>query len=406
MEGPYVALSQTPRVLSVGEVTGRLRAHVERAFADVWVEGEVSNLRTPASGHCYFTLKDEAAQLRAVMWRSAVRTLPFSLRDGLRVRARGSASVYEPRGDLQLLVRSVQSAGAGALQQAFEELKQRLAAEGLFDAQRKRRLPAFPNRLAVVTSGDGAALQDVLSILRRRYPLVEVQVHAVRVQGLGAAEEIVRALDAISGAPVVDQPDLVIVGRGGGSLEDLWAFNEEIVARAIYRCRVPVVSAVGHETDFSIADFVADVRAATPSMAAELVAPDRKDVVRRIYAFEERLVALHRVRLERLRRHILHITRSHSFNRPVDRIHLYQQRLDDLHDRLNRCMGANLARMRAQHATTSAKLALLDPRLPLQRGYALVEKGTVRVRTSETLQVSDKVTLQFVDGARRARVEE
>ncbi|HEX7070418.1 MAG TPA: exodeoxyribonuclease VII large subunit, partial [Rhodothermales bacterium] len=282
MEGPQIRPLERERVLSVGEFAAGLRAHVERRFADVWIGGEISNLRNASSGHVYFSLKDDRAQIRCVMWRSTARTVPFRLQDGMEIRVRGGVTFYEPRGDLQIVVRQLQAAGEGALRQAFEVLKQRLAAEGLFDPARKRHLPIYPEHIGIVTSGDGAALQDMLTILRRRYPIARVSIYSVRVQGFGAAEEIAAAVNALGSAEGTERPDVVIVGRGGGSIEDLWAFNEEVVARAIFRCAVPVVSAVGHETDFSIADFVADLRAATPSNAAELVVPDQRDLARRI----------------------------------------------------------------------------------------------------------------------------
>lgn len=406
MEGPRLLVSDDQRILSVGELASGLRRAVESSFADVWVEGEISNLRVPASGHCYFTLKDENAQLRCVMWRSAMRSVSFRPTDGLRVRVRGSATLYEPRGDLQLAVRIMRPAGVGALQQAFEALKKKLADEGLFNAERKRPIPTFPNHIGIVTSGDGAALHDILTIVGRRYPIAQVSTCSVRVQGMGAAEGIARAIDAFSEAGGADRPDVLIVGRGGGSLEDLWAFNEEPVARAIARCQIPVVSAVGHETDFSISDFVADVRAATPSMAAELVTPDRNDLMRRIRALDERLAARHRMRIERLRQRVRHLLHSHVFNRPLDRLRHQQQRVDDLHDRLQRAVLTCSSRQRATHEALAARLELLDPRRPLERGYALVEKNGIRVRRADSIQAADRVTLQFLDGARQAEIQD
>lgn len=406
MEGPSLFVASSDDVVTVGEFASRVRAHVERGFADTWVSGEISNVRTPASGHCYFTLKDSQAQLRCVMWRSAMRDVPFRMRDGMRIRARGTATVYEPRGDLQLIVRRVKADGEGALQQQFEKLKRRLAAEGLFDAAHKKKLPALPGHVGIVTSGDGAALHDIVSIIARRFPVARASVHAVRVQGYGAAEEIVRALDAFGAAPAAEMPDVIILGRGGGSIEDLWAFNEEVVARAVHRCPIPVVSAVGHETDFSITDFVADVRAATPSMAAELVTPDRSDIVRRIRLFSDRMEACHRTRVERLRRRVLHLVHSYVFNRPLDRMRQQQQRVDELHERLQRGVLGHVTRHRSMRALIAGRLELLDPRLPLERGYVLVEKDSARMRRAEMLQSRDEITLQFLDGERKARIQE
>ena len=253
------------RILTVTELTVRVRDLLESEFYEIWVEGELSNCRLWNTGHLYFTLKDSASQVRGFMFRSALRDLKFKPADGLKVVARGKISVYEPKGEYQLVCGHLEPQGLGALQLAFDQLKKRLQDEGLFDAARKRTLPAFPRKIGVVTSLDGAAIRDIIKVLHRRYANVQLVIRPARVQGEGAAVEIARGLAAIGRVPGVD---VVIVGRGGGSIEDLWAFNEEIVARAIARCPVPVISAVGHETDVTIADFVADLRAPTPSAAA------------------------------------------------------------------------------------------------------------------------------------------
>ena len=261
------------RVLTVAELTTAIREILETAYPEVWVEGELSNCRLWNTGHLYFTLKDESAQLKAVMFRSAARYLKFRPENGLHVIARGRVSVYDPKGEYQIVCEHLQPHGLGALQLAFEQLKQRLHAEGLFDPARKRQLPALPRKIGVVTSLDGAALRDIIKVLRRRYPNAHLVIRPARVQGEGAAEDLARGIAQIATVPGID---VAIVGRGGGSTEDLWAFNEEVVARAIARSPIPVISAVGHEIDYTISDFVADVRAATPSAAAELVVA-RKD---------------------------------------------------------------------------------------------------------------------------------
>ncbi|HMB89444.1 MAG TPA: exodeoxyribonuclease VII large subunit, partial [Rhodothermales bacterium] len=270
-----MAVPENRTILSVSDLTRGLREVVETQFDNVWVEGELSNFRQYRSGHCYFTLKDDDAQLRCVMWKHFTQYVFFDPQDGMLVRLHGHASVYETRGELQLVTRSMQLAGEGALQKAFEELKQRLEAEGLFAPGHKQSLPPYPESIGIITSGDGAALHDILSVLSRRFPQVRVLVCPVHVQGMGAAEEIAEAITTFNSLPPGDdfRPDVLIVGRGGGSAEDLWAFNEEVVARAMYDAEIPTISAVGHETDYSISDYVADVRAATPSMAAELVVP-------------------------------------------------------------------------------------------------------------------------------------
>ena len=273
-------------VLSVSELSSRLKQLVERGFAGLAVAGEISNCKRWSSGHLYFTLKDDYAQIRAVMFRTTLRQLKFTPEDGMRVVARGRLSVYEVKGEYQLVCDALEPHGLGALQAAFEQLKRRLQAEGLFDASRKRALPVLPRRIGVVTSLDGAALRDILRVLTTRHPSARVIIRAARVQGDGAALDLVRAMRAIARVPELD---VVIIGRGGGSAEDLWAFNDEALARAIAACPVPVIAAVGHEVDFTIADFVADVRAATPSNAAELVVDRADNFYGRIDRAERRL---------------------------------------------------------------------------------------------------------------------
>ena len=258
---PAASQAKARRVFTVSELTSAVRELLESEFPEVWVEGEISNGRVWNTGHLYFTLKDGAAQIKAVMFRSALRYLKFKPEDGLHVVARGRVSVYDPKGEYQLVCEHIEPHGLGALQLAFDQLKKRLQAEGLFDAARKRPLPALPDRIGIVTSLDGAAVRDIVKVLRRRYPNAHLVIRPTRVQGEGAAADIARGLAAIGRVPGVD---VIIVGRGGGSIEDLWAFNEEVVARAIATSPVPVVSAVGHEVDVTIADFVADVRAPTP----------------------------------------------------------------------------------------------------------------------------------------------
>ena len=289
------------RVLTVTELTVRVRDLLESEFFEIWVEGELSNCRLWNTGHLYFTLKDSASQIRGVIFRSALRYLKFKPADGLRVVARGRVSVYEPKGEYQLVCEHLEPQGLGALQLAFDQLKKRLQEEGLFDASRKRPLPALPRKIGIVTSLDGAAIRDIIKVLRRRYANAHLVVCPARVQGEDAAPDVARALRQIARVPGVD---VIIVGRGGGSIEDLWAFNEEIVARAIARSPVPVVSAVGHETDVTIADFVADVRAPTPSAAAELVVARKDEFCGRIDRLEDRLRAAARGRVQRLSRRV------------------------------------------------------------------------------------------------------
>lgn len=293
-----------PAVLTVSELSAALRGLIEGAFSSVLVEGELSNAKVWTTGHLYFTLKDSSSQIKGVMFRSTLRYLKFRPEDGLRVVARGRVSVYDPKGEYQLVCEHMEPQGFGPLQLAFEQLKKKLAAEGLFDASRKRPLPALPRRIGLVTSIDGAALRDMVRVLRRRYPNAHLVIAPSRVQGEGAAADIARALTLVARVPGVD---VVIVGRGGGSLEDLWAFNEEAVVRAIAACPVPVISAVGHETDVTMADFVADLRAATPSAAAELVVKRKDEFFGHIDGLADRLESalLHRLRRLESRLHAL-----------------------------------------------------------------------------------------------------
>ena len=338
-----------PRVFSVSEVTKAVRGVIESAFDEVWIEGEVSNFRQQASGHQYFTLKDAAAQLSCVLfarggaWRKTV-----ALQDGMLVQARGKLTVFEARGQYQLNVSLVQAAGAGLLQAKFEALKRKLAAEGLFDAERKRELPQFPRAVGIVTSPTGAALSDMLNVLTRRAPWLRVIVSPARVQGDGAAAEIARALDDLNRlaergiAPV----DVIVLARGGGSIEDLWEFNDESLARAIAASALPVVSAVGHEIDFTIADFVADLRAPTPSAAAELIVPDTAELLRMLSeraAFLQRRVA---AAIETARLHLGGLLRSALFREPARRIEQAAQRVDTADQSLRRAAESRLAEIR------------------------------------------------------------
>jgi len=309
-DSPAEPPSPVRTIFTVTELTVRIRDRLESDFFEIWVEGELSNCRYWNTGHLYFTLKDQAAQIRGVIFRSALRYLRFKPADGLRVIARGRISVYEPKGEYQLVCEHLEPQGFGARQLAFEQLRKRLQEEGLFDAARKRPLPALPRRIGIVTSLDGAALHDIIKVLTRRYGNARIVIRPTRVQGEDAALSVARGLDALSR---VKDVDVIIVGRGGGSIEDLWAFNEEIVARAIARARVPVISAVGHETDVTIADFVADLRAPTPSAAAEMVVAAKDDLRHRIDRLRERLRAAAEGRVQQLARRVHRATVRPAF---------------------------------------------------------------------------------------------
>jgi len=346
-----------PRIYSVTDLTRMIKNRLEEEFPLVWVSGEVSNLRSPHSGHCYFSLKDQASQVRVVIFRSYFQAMRFKPADSLKIICRGQLTVYEPRGEYQLLVDYVEPLGMGALAQAFEDLKNRLAAEGLFEARHKKPIPFLPRRLAVVTSPSGAAIQDFLQILNRRFPNIEVLIYPVRVQGQGAGDEIAAAIETLNTLPDLD---VLILTRGGGSIEDLWAFNEEKVARAIFHSAIPVISAVGHEIDFTIADFVADLRAPTPSAAAELVVPRQEElhlnVQRLAGALRQRLLGLVQQSWERFR--LLKV----RLKDPRRRIAELRLRLDDRLEQLLRAWESKRRDADAHLKLTAARLNLLSVR--------------------------------------------
>ena len=359
------------RIFSVGELTAVVRGLLEDVFGDCWVSGEISNCRRAPSGHYYFTLKDAEAQLKCVCFRQNAIYLKVKPQDGLEIVARGRLSVYEARGEYQLYVEAIEPRGYGALQLAFEQLKKKLDVEGLFEEDRKRSLPRLPRRVGIVTSASGAAIADMVRVLERRCPGLHILLYPVQVQGEGAAAEIARALRWFSQS---GWPDVVIAGRGGGSLEDLWAFNEEIVARAIAECAVPVVSAVGHQTDFTIADFVADLRAPTPSAAAELVAPSMQELRAGVRGLNERLVQAMRYRIARSARRLV----ESGVERPASivrrRIQRLWQRNDELDLRLREVIVGRLRGAEKRLRTSQHSLAELDMRVRLARQRARLEK--------------------------------
>lgn len=343
-------------ILTVTRLTALLRGVLEENFEQVWVEGEVSNLSQPSSGHIYFTLKDSGAQLRCVMFKGAAKNLKFRLTDGMALIARGRISVYDQRGEYQLICEYLEPAGVGALQMAFIQLKERLAREGLFDEDHKRPMPAFPHRVGVITSSTGAAIHDILNVLKRRFASLEILLYPVRVQGEGAATEIAHAVDDMNRLKLAD---VLIVGRGGGSLEDLWSFNEEVLARSIYRSHIPVISAVGHETDWTICDFVADLRAPTPSAAAELVIASSEELRGQMESLNHRLrlamerrLAMLEARLEAQRR---------ALHDPSTMLGHLTQRVDDLTERLDLSLLNAVTRRREQYERLQGALMLHNP---------------------------------------------
>ena len=440
-------LAPQRRIYSVSELNSAIRAALDDRFRDVWVSGEISGFKLAASGHYYFTLKERDAQVRCVAFRSSHRYWKFKPRDGLAVLARGRIDVYEARGEYQLLVEALEPQGLGALQLAFEELKKKLAAEGLFAAERKRPLPRFPRRIGIVTSPHGAAIADLVNILSRRFPGLHIRLFPALVQGEGSVEDVCRGIDYFSRTKWAD---LVVVGRGGGSLEDLWTFNEEAVARAIAACSVPVISAVGHESDVTIADFVADLRAPTPSAAAELATPTRQEVEERIHAARAKSIQALRYRLAMLERRL----RQQGIDRAAGALRLRvgraQQRVDDLGYRVReriraatglrerarralearlrrfdmrprlaagrhgmeaartaaaQCMRMRLARRRGAWEQLAAKLGQLSPLRILERGYAIVSNEGGILKDAAAAPPDSRIQVRLAQGKLQAVVE-
>ncbi len=381
-------------VYRVSELAARIKAQLEDSFPAVWVEGEISNLRTPSSGHAYFTLKDDGAQLRCVLFRSRGRRVAFQPEDGMQVLAFGGLDVYVARGEYQLVVELMEPKGVGALQLAFEQLKRRLEAEGLFEAARKRPIPPFPSVIGIVTSRTGAAIRDMLHVIDRRFADLRILIAPVRVQGEEAPGDIVRALRDLQS---VDGLDVVIVGRGGGSIEDLWAFNDERVARAIAACRVPVISAVGHETDFTIADFVADLRAPTPSAAAEVVVREKAQVAATVVGLYQALKQAMQRRLARERQQVEALGRRRVLTDAVRTVRDFYRRLDEMNLRLTR--GVRSSRQRASHRLLLATNALrsLNPVARIANGAVLLAQLRGRLASAAVHNV--KVSRHRFDGA-------
>lgn len=441
----FQRLDTEREVLTVSQLNARARRLLEEVFPQVWVEGELSNLARPSSGHMYFTLKDSGAQVRCAFFRQHAARVRMDLRDGLLVRARGRVSVYEGRGDYQMIIDALEPAGDGALRQAFEALKLKLQNEGLFAAERKRALPSHPARIGVITSPSGAAVRDIISVFGRRAPFIELIISPTAVQGREAAPQIVSALERADRAGF----DALIVARGGGSLEDLWPFNEEIVARAVAACRTPIVSAIGHETDVSICDFVADVRAPTPSAAAELLSPDTPAMLQQLQRYQRqlqqcmktrlahehlRLDALRRrlrhpgerlaqqsqrldeldMRLQRAWRHRLEQRRQHltslqgrlQHQHPERLLRLLHERLEQLSQRLPRAMQLHLQQQRQRLDSTAQGLHLISPLATLGRGYSiLLDQQGKAVRSQQDAQPGQRLQARLADGQLTLRVE-
>jgi exodeoxyribonuclease VII large subunit len=422
------SLVKTDRVYTVSQITEVIKSELEIDFPSIWVEGEISNFKRAPSGHLYFTLKDERSQLQAVMWRSDARRTRFDLKDGLKVICRGRITVYEQRGQYQLVSELIEPKGKGALQLAFEQLKEKLRAEGLFDPRRKKPLPLLPKTLGIVTSPRGAAIVDILRTINRRFARIHILIYPARVQGEGAADEIVAGIDHLSGRPDID---VIIIGRGGGSIEDLWAFNEERVARAIARSPVPIISAVGHEVDFTIADFVADIRASTPSVAAEIVIQEEQALLERVDGLRRRLAQVVLYSLQERKHRLLGLSQHRSFQGFRMKLLGLEQRVDELEhrardifrrrkvqlaehraaarlaeERLTSLLRRRLAELLADWERLSAQLHNLSPLNILQKGYALCWKDDHSlIRRIEDVEKDKDVTVTFYKGDFTCRVK-
>jgi exodeoxyribonuclease VII large subunit len=393
------------RPLSVWELTAQVKDLVEAAFPSAWVTGEISNFSRPQSGHCYLTLKDDRAQLKAAMWRPVAAHVRFDMHDGLEVICQGRLEVYAPRGNYQLIIEQIEPKGMGALELAFRQLREKLGREGLFDPARKRTLTPFVRQIAVVTSPTGAAIRDFLQVLARRWRGADVLIAPVRVQGEGAAQEIAAAIATLNrlARPI----DCLVVTRGGGSLEDLWAFNEEIVVRAIAASRIPVISAVGHEIDVTLSDLAADLRALTPSEAAELVAPAAEELFAELGQIQKRMAAALRSRAQAARSRLDAIQRHHAFRRPFQLIYDLTRQVDEFSGRAHRSIRHRLKLARQQTETFASRLESLSPLAVLGRGYTITQRTSDArvIRAAAEISPGDKISTRFAHGNATSRVE-
>ncbi len=386
-------------ILSVSELTLQIKSGLETLFPQVKIKGEISNFKRHSSGHSYLTLKDEGAQIAAVIWKTTGSRLAVALRDGMNVVAEGRLEVYPPSGRYQLICTSVTEAGQGALQQAYAELLQKLAKAGYFSAERKRAIPEIPETIGLVTSPTGAVIEDMSNVLERRFPAAKVLLYPVSVQGANAAEAVASGIAYFNNTKKIShRPEVIIIARGGGSLEDLQAFNGELVANAIYHSALPVISAIGHETDLTIADMVADLRAGTPSIAAELAVPDTQELLRHIDNLQSRRESLLLGKLEGADRHVYSICSSYAFNRPLLQMQQFDDRLNSLVDQMGRTIKSGYSEKVQRYASVCQQLTLLDYRKTLERGYVLVKKDGKFITSAKKLHPLDNIEVLFHDG--------
>ena len=402
---PASPLRSSKEILSVSELTQQIKTRLETLFPQVKIKGEISNFKRHSSGHSYLTLKDEGAQIAAVLWKTTASRLAVTLRDGMNVIAEGRLELYPPSGRYQLICTSVTEAGQGALQQAYAELLQKLAKKGYFSAERKRPLPEIPETIGLITSPTGAVIEDMSNVLERRFPAARVLLYPVSVQGTNSAEAVAAGIAYFNTTKKPShRPDVIIIARGGGSLEDLQAFNGELVANAIYHSVLPVISAIGHETDLTIADMVADLRAGTPSIAAELAVPDTEELLRHIDNLQSRREGLLLGKLEGAERQVYSICSSYAFNRPLLQMQQFDDRLSSLVDQMSRRIKSGYSEKVQQYASARQQLALLDYRKTLERGYVLVKKEGKFMTGAKKLHTADDVELLFHDGVLPAMI--
>ncbi len=397
-------ITPSPTVYSVSQLNSYVKGVLDRDenLSHIFVTGEISNYKAHYSGHLYMTIKDENASIKAVMFAGNASKLRFNPENGMKILAFGTVSLFPRDGSFQLYINSMQPDGVGALNIAFEQLKKKLEAEGLFRQEYKKPLPKFPERIGVVTSGTGAAVQDIFNVLKRRYPVADVVLRPCQVQGDGAAEDISEAIDEFN---KLKGADVLIVGRGGGSIEDLWAFNEEIVARAVFASEIPIISAVGHETDYTICDFVADLRAPTPSAAAECAVPDIFELKSNLVSLNQHIFSLVRNRVNVERTKISSLEKTLSLRDPVTNINEQRKELVYLTEKLTTLTNAVLDNNKSKVSALAGKLDALSPLNVISRGYALVEKNDKPVTMVKDLQKDDVISIKLSDGQVKARVE-
>lgn len=395
-----------PKVLSVAELSYLLKNVLEIEFPEVWVAGEISNLSRPQSGHCYFTLKDNDAQIRGVLWRGTAERMKFDLKDGMQVICVGNIDLYPPRGTYQLVVRFAEPTGIGPLQVAFKQLHEKLKLEGLFDPSKKKPIPRIPERIAVITSPTGAAVRDFLQVLNRRWNFTDITIIPTRVQGDEATGEIARAIRVANS--IKPKFDVIVLTRGGGSLEDLWCFNEEKVVRAIAASQIPTVSAIGHEIDVTLSDLAADVRALTPSEAAEKVVPSREEIIRSVNRSKDYLNQLLFTKLENAVEKLTQIESRPIFRKPLESIRNLQRKLDELETSANRSVKQLTINHKNQIAALARQLESVSPLAVLQRGYSvtqLTDQDSTLVNSVTGIKKGDLVKTQVADGSFISRVE-